>query len=62
MTNSDDVRRTLAALSHDELAAIGRNREAVERVMGRAVDDLGWSGTANLLRSLAVRMEARDGI
>ncbi len=56
----DDLRRAFSALRPDELAAIGRNREAVERVMRRVVEDLGERGAADLLLSVAARMEARD--
>lgn len=59
MTGSDDIRTALSALRPDELAAIGRNREAVERVMRRVEDDLGGEAAAALLRSVAARMEAR---
>ena len=59
MTDRDDVLRALSALRPDEPAAIGRNREAVERVMRRVVDDLGEIGAANLLRSVATRIEER---
>jgi hypothetical protein len=62
MTPADDLRRDLSALRPDELAAIGRNREAVEQVIGRVVDDLGRTGAAALLRSVAARMEARDSV
>jgi hypothetical protein len=59
MSANDDLHRALSALHPDELTAIGRNREAVERVMRRVEDDLGGEAAAALLRSVAARMEAR---
>lgn len=60
MSANDDLHRALSALRPDELAAIGRNREAVERVMRRVIEDLGERGAADLLRSVAVRLERID--